>query len=272
MSTTQLKLFALAAMFIDHVGQFIPHTPEWFHWIGRIAIPIFIYAVVIGYQYTSNQKKYLIRLYMFSVGMSLINITLNTIYRNYDVADPTNNFFAPLFLIVLLISILEKKRLKYILLFLLWQIITFCIGVYFIEIVVFPNISDTMVTYYYWGPILGNMLFVEGGPLFVLMGVSLYFVRNKKFHLILVYTFFSFCCFYVSYKFGHIMSAWNDLLFPFAPYQWMMIAAVPLILLYNNKKGVGMKYFFYVFYPAHIIILYLIGFYLQNPPLIESGR
>ena len=37
MTTSNLKIVALIAMFIDHVGQFISNTPEWFHWIGRIA-------------------------------------------------------------------------------------------------------------------------------------------------------------------------------------------------------------------------------------------
>lgn len=52
-------------------------------------------------------------------------------------------------------------------------------------------------------------------------------------------------------------------LFPFADFQWMMIAALPIILLYNGKKGVGFKYFFYFYYPIHIIILYFIGLNLM---------
>ncbi len=31
----------------------------------------------------------------------------------------------------------------------------------------------------------------------------------------------------------------------------MMIGALPFMLRYNNEKGYGMKYFFYIFYPAH---------------------
>ena len=34
-------------------------------------------------------------------------------------------------------------------------------------------------------------------------------------------------------------------------------AVVPM-LLYNGKKGASVKYLFYAFYPAHLLILYLI--------------
>ncbi len=42
-------------------------------------------------------------------------------------------------------------------------------------------------------------------------------------------------------------------------FQWMMIAALPFIILYNGERGrYSLKYLFYAFYPLHIWILYFI--------------
>ncbi|MGO0861946.1 TraX family protein, partial [Clostridioides difficile] len=45
-------------------------------------------------------------------------------------------------------------------------------------------------------------------------------------------------------------------------YQWMMIASLPFMLLYNGEKGKSMKYLFYLYYPIHIYLLYILGVYL----------
>ena len=51
---------------------------------------------------------------------------------------------------------------------------------------------------------------------------------------------------------------WYQFLFHQA-YQWMEIFALPLMLCYNGQKGRGYKYLFYIFYPAHVAVLFYLG-------------
>ena len=48
-------------------------------------------------------------------------------------------------------------------------------------------------------------------------------------------------------------------------WQWYSLMALPLLLLYSGKRGkVKMKYFFYIFYPAHLAILQGIAWLLAG--------
>ncbi|MEN8698461.1 conjugal transfer protein TraX [Bacillus infantis] len=263
MTTFVIKLIALLTMFVDHIGQFIPDTPEWFRWIGRISAPLFIFCVVKGAIFTSNKKVYLRRLYIFSVVMAVINVTLNYIYDSTMIYI-TNNFFAPLFLIVLLIYLAEKRSIKIYVFFLLWQILTTLSIFIIVEFDLVHLTSDNYVNYLFWGSLLGNVFFIEGGIFFIIIGTFIYLARNKRVLLTIGYTFLCLISFMIPYKLGYYsMDFFYSILVPFWDFQWMMIAALPFMLLYNNEKGPGLKYFFYVFYPLHILILYFIGMSLR---------
>ena len=67
LDTDFLKLIAIIAMLLDHVGNvFFPQYPV-FRWIGRIAFPIFCYCMTVGLLYTLDIKKYLTRLGIFAI-------------------------------------------------------------------------------------------------------------------------------------------------------------------------------------------------------------
>jgi hypothetical protein len=60
-----------------------------------------------------------------------------------------------------------------------------------------------------------------------------------------------------------IFSLINVLGFQWGPQAFALFAA-PIMLVYNGKQGpYKMKYFFYVFYPAHLLILAVIRNYLN---------
>ena len=67
LDTDLLKLVAILAMLIDHVGgAFFPEVGP-FRWIGRLAFPIFCYCMTVGLLYTRDVKRYLARLAAFAV-------------------------------------------------------------------------------------------------------------------------------------------------------------------------------------------------------------
>ncbi|ANA83236.1 conjugal transfer protein TraX [Paenibacillus glucanolyticus] len=57
-----MQWIAMLTMLIDHVGLvFFPGQEIW-RIIGRIAFPIYVYALVQGHHYTSSRPKYIMRL------------------------------------------------------------------------------------------------------------------------------------------------------------------------------------------------------------------
>ena len=83
---------------------------------------------------------------------------------------------------------------------------------------------------------------MDYGLIGVLIVISLYFLNQEK--IIGIASFISL---------EIINCAINKSLFSLPA----TLAIFP-ILLYNGKKGPSLKYFFYIFYPAHLLIIYLI--------------
>lgn len=71
--------------------------------------------------------------------------------------------------------------------------------------------------------------------------------------------------------FVYVVEAWRDKLFMFSValfvlagitggIQWLSLLAIPLIAIYNERRGKRkIKYFFYAYYPLHLAIIYFIS-------------
>lgn len=47
------------------------------------------------------------------------------------------------------------------------------------------------------------------------------------------------------------------------PLQWYCLLALPLLALYNGTRGKGkLKYLFYIYYPAHLVVIYLMSLWI----------
>ena len=60
----------------------------------------------------------------------------------------------------------------------------------------------------------------------------------------------------LSYLFGSLTAA------AFAPYEITALLALPAVHAYNGQRGWRLKYFFYIFYPAHLLLLFAISKWL----------
>ena len=103
MSLFILKIIGIITMFLDHY-HYIVGGSEILNIVGRIAFPIFAFTLSEGYTHTRNLKKYLLRLFIFAVGIQLPSILFN---YNY----PMNVFFT-LFFGLLAIYVFNFKSIR----------------------------------------------------------------------------------------------------------------------------------------------------------------
>lgn len=61
---------------------------------------------------------------------------------------------------------------------------------------------------------------------------------------------------------GRAMAAGCGILTIGNPIEFTAFATVPLVANYNGKRGLKLKYFFYLFYPLHILLWYLVCVWL----------
>lgn len=274
-----LKCIALVFMVLDHAGEYFG-LPIYFRYIGRLAAPIFIFCCVQGCIHTKDLKKYMFRLYIASCVMSIFSA-----YSQMSV-----NFFRTLFSIALIIYIIEKyketSRKSIWVYYILWQLLT-SIVCYLIG--TNPWIDLESVGTFVFPALFGNLLFLEGGVFYVVIGVWFYYakdnVRKMAIGYVLIVSIFIFGMqsnpYFVygiprrlrvipllSYVYDSVVEMLGFAYLNIGVYwyteikdnyQWMMIGAVPFLIMYNNKSGHKVKWFFYVFYPLHYILFWYLG-------------
>lgn len=252
----QLKVLALIFMTFDHIAYMfsgVIQVPFWFQIIGRLSAPLFIFMVAEGMWHTRSRTKYIARLYFASVGMAVLNDLANTFFPMPRGGLIINNIFATMFLITLFIHFGEKmvtafktKDFKKGSLALLVLLLPFILTIVVVMTMsTLPHFVLQLVM-----TCMPTPLLVEGGLLWIILGIGFYLCRGSKKKIGIFYAIFCVITFYLTT--GMDLSLMN--LF-YINVQWLMILTLPFLLLYNGQKGKGMRSFFYIYYPAHLYVL-----------------
>ena len=104
-NTFTLKMIAIVAMLIDHVGAVLMPQYRVLRYIGRIAFPIFAYTLVEGFCYTKDIKKYMMRMGVLAL---LSEIPFDLALTGKVLEFGHQNVFFTLFLGLLMLYLMTK--------------------------------------------------------------------------------------------------------------------------------------------------------------------
>lgn len=228
-TASDLKYIAILAMFIDHVAWLaIPTTSvlgQIMHFIGRTTAPVMCYFLSEGYHYTKNFKKYLVRMGVFA----FISHFAYCFYKTGDFFGKTNeSMITTLFLCLVGLHVYNHEKIPAV-----WK---------FAALILLAMLTE----YCDWGykALLFTMAFELG--------------RGNKRHQLVGYSAVAFLVMIVPMLLAFIEMP--DFMVV-SYYKFGVFLPVPLLMLYNGEKGGSKhtKWVFYVFYPAHLLILGLIS-------------
>lgn len=222
LSGNALKLIAAAAMVADHVGlMFFPDLTI-LRIIGRLAFPIFAFMIAEGCRYTRNRLRYFGMVFGLGAICQIV----------YFVAMRDTYMSVLITFSLSILVIYAWQNVKAHRDFLSWMVLgAALLGVWLLN-------QYLTIDYGFHGcmtavnaalcmprrgaaPVPGEEKFDNRPTHVALMGISL------------------------------LMLALD-----FGGNQWWALLALPLLLLYSGERGKRqMKYFFYIFYPAHLVLL-----------------
>lgn len=220
LNNNQLKIIALIAMSCDHVGKQLFPEVAILQIIGRLAFPIFAYMIAEGCVYTKNLKKYF--------GMTASVAILCQVIYFVAMKSLYMCVMVTFSLSIVLIAIIKEAQKRKSALW--WCLFSVAVVVTFFLCTILPNLPT------------GTDYYVDYGMLGVMMPVVIYVYKDRVAKLAVT----SLMLVLLGQYLGGI--------------QWLGLLAVPLLALYNGKRGkLRLKYLFYVYYPVHLGAIYLIS-------------
>ena len=222
LTNNQLKIIAMVSMALDHIGLLFFPDVAIFRILGRIAFPIFAYMIAEGCRYTKNRAKYLGMIAGMGFVFQIVYfVAMQSLYQGILVT-----FSLAIIAVYSIDGIVKSKKI--------WGRLAALVGLAFVAAFVFvlPTLltgTDFDIDYGVWGILLPILVYFMPNHPWKVGAASLLLLARAIYYTVIV---------------------------PI-PLQWWSLLTVPLLALYNGERGKAkMKYVFYIFYPAHLVILY----------------
>ena len=267
LSAFWLKIIAMITMIFDHIGaiilfhysinepsSFLASLYEPFRIIGRFSFIILAFLVVDGVIHTSNKIKYLSRLLILSLVMTLGELCFTHTY--------SGNPITTLFLGALTIVLLNLPK---------FYKLTACIPCIYVilsdlDIIPFKNeygIYGFFLIIGFYLSLVGAKFLLEYYSSVNNLDIEI-FANEQMMHK---YRLIISCIFIFSYNLAWylIYPSWNNIpLIDMSLQVYSTFAIFPLFI-YSGKRGYNSKWFqygCYIFFPAHILIIYFVSLLL----------
>ena len=267
LSAFWLKIIAMVTMIFDHIGaiilfhysinepsSFLASLYEPFRIIGRFSFIILAFLVVDGVIHTSNKIKYLSRLLILSLVMTLGELCFTHTY--------SGNPITTLFLGALTIVLLNLPK---------FYKLTACIPCIYVilsdlNIIPFKNeygIYGFFLIIGFYLSLIGAKFLLEYYSSVNNLDIEI-FANEQMIHK---YRLIISCIFIFSYNLAWylIYPSWNNIpLIDMSLQVYSTFAIFPLFI-YSGKRGYNSKWFqygCYIFFPAHILIIYFVSLLL----------
>lgn len=223
LSSTSLKLLACAFMLVDHIGvRFFPHVLI-FRIIGRLAFPLFAFFIGEGCRHTANRLKHFLCVFV----LGLICESVYIIYTGAWYGNILLTFSVSILLIYLLQYCREKNR------YLLYAVFAAVI----VAVAVVLNYVN--FDYGFFGILLPIFAAFPGDRRGENVGIPP--APPGKFLKAIIFAS------------GIMLTSINS---PMGSKQLYALLAVPLLVIYSGNPGKKkLKYFFYIFYPLHLLLI-----------------
>jgi hypothetical protein len=239
-----IKIIAAITMTVDHIGLILFPDIVWLRYIGRISFPLFAFLIAYGCTKTRNIGRYFLRLIAFAVWLQIIWVFAGFI--DAGIAPELNNIFFTLAFGAGAVWLVKFLRTKF-----------SCTD--FVDRALFVLMSVLVVLLV---AVVGGWLRVDYGTegvllipgFFAMINIGALF--NKSGAWALVFRLLAAPAVLALYNLLFSVSAGGF------TYQWYSMLAAVFICLFADKKLRAHwleKYSFYLYYPIHFAVLYLIA-------------